>query len=555
MVDKAKVAEFMQRIQDRRDGDLVSYSKKLRHRTLHQEELISAEQLAIIYNFLLTNQDLEQKLNSLVPMADQLTKESQIILPKKNYMAKNEAASLPSIRFDKKNYPELPFAIDIIIDKHGDLELIALTGQKISTKQKKLFKKSKGQFKQMVPCFRIDTSEPKNKAKLQLELGHAIPLPHNSSIWEGLKGGLNRTVDRDEARAVGHIIKNLRPALQESIISSSIPDCKYIDFLEVGSLYQHGLTERKGVDKPTIGLNLYSDLALGSLGQVSADKLNLNIISNIIDGLIVIHAAGIIHGDIKPDNILLDEDEDGQFAKISDFGSAMFANDPNINFGKAQIGTPPFWPPEYFDDNITPSGKNDMWALGISIFYMLTDGKLPYFKPEHADDERFSGKELTSAIIKANPILAALLATDPTKRASATEAKTIWLQSPDLVMPPTQKITQTTTSMYNMMLNKFKDVGLNQEIIKDFEETITAITNLSSHQDSRMVGEKATRDQTDESNSGLEVLIDKLNDLYTTCPTLTWMRLPKNTKEQIQKIRSEHRIYSDHDNLNKKNKR
>lgn len=84
------------------------------------------------------------------------------------------------------------------------------------------------------------------------------------------------------------------------------------------------------------------------------------------------HDKGIVHRDMKPQNIMLLEDGT---IKIMDFGIARFARDEKVSYGKA-IGSVHYISPEQASGGVTDA-KSDLYSVGIMMYEMLT-GKLPF---------------------------------------------------------------------------------------------------------------------------------------------------------------------------------
>ena len=96
----------------------------------------------------------------------------------------------------------------------------------------------------------------------------------------------------------------------------------------------------------------------------------------ILSAVSYLHVNGITHGDLNPENILLEERRDSLNIKLADFGQSHFYNDPNM--ANRALGTYFFYPPECCGDNEEFLPKpTDIWALGIT-FYIILYRKLPF---------------------------------------------------------------------------------------------------------------------------------------------------------------------------------
>jgi len=138
---------------------------------------------------------------------------------------------------------------------------------------------------------------------------------------------------------------------------------------------------------------------------------------DLILGIEYLHAQGVVHRDIKPDNLLLTEDD---VLKIVDFGvSEIFEKDSEMKTAKS-AGSPAFLPPELcVAKHGDISGKAaDIWSMGVTL-YCLRFGCIPFEKPGVLDlyesiksdtvdlttdttcDDQF--KDLMSKLLEKNP--------------------------------------------------------------------------------------------------------------------------------------------------------
>src|SRR3954471_12001244 len=100
------------------------------------------------------------------------------------------------------------------------------------------------------------------------------------------------------------------------------------------------------------------------------------LLAEVADALAYAHLRGVIHRDIKPDNILLDENS-GR-AMVTDFGIARaMEGSSRLTATGIAVGTPAYMSPEQALGDREVDGRSDIYSLGVLGYQMLT-GRLPF---------------------------------------------------------------------------------------------------------------------------------------------------------------------------------
>lgn len=99
----------------------------------------------------------------------------------------------------------------------------------------------------------------------------------------------------------------------------------------------------------------------------------VDLTKQVCRGLSVAHRQDppVVHRDIKPQNILVGYEPEGLRARVSDFGLAKKVNP--LTLLATAAGTPHFKPPEAFSAEKGDSCSADVWAIGITLYLLLTD--------------------------------------------------------------------------------------------------------------------------------------------------------------------------------------
>src|SRR5688500_18185180 len=100
------------------------------------------------------------------------------------------------------------------------------------------------------------------------------------------------------------------------------------------------------------------------------------VVSQIARALARAHDAGLIHRDLKPDNILIVRNDDEEVIKVLDFGIAKWMAGPQNQAGGTlagqMLGTPAYMSPEHFANSSHIDHRADLWSLGVIAFECLT---------------------------------------------------------------------------------------------------------------------------------------------------------------------------------------
>ncbi len=141
-----------------------------------------------------------------------------------------------------------------------------------------------------------------------------------------------------------------------------------------------------GIDKdqtPFIVMELVKGETLGqrlrSTGAFTVERA-ANILRQSCGALEAAHAVGVIHRDIKPDNIILAEYDGSDWVEVVDFGVAKIQEDVNrrasLTGENIIVGTPRYMSPEQCDEKPVDA-RSDIYSLGVVLYEMLS-GEAPF---------------------------------------------------------------------------------------------------------------------------------------------------------------------------------
>jgi serine/threonine-protein kinase len=183
-----------------------------------------------------------------------------------------------------------------------------------------------------------------------------------------------------------------------------------------------------GVDEPTQTPYLVMEYVQGQSLEKLLDKGSVPFpkacawVAEVANALAVAHRKGVIHGDVKPANILITDDER---VKLTDFGMARLASRDSKD--TPLLGSPAYWCPEQIVGK-PQDARSDIFSLGV-VLYELVTGRRPFdaeslqgicsrilsstpLPPSHANP---------SVPLALNELIASCMAKDPNQRCASAE--------------------------------------------------------------------------------------------------------------------------------------
>ena len=216
------------------------------------------------------------------------------------------------------------------------------------------------------------------------------------------------------------------------------------------------------------GKSLYDDL---SAGKVYSEKEAIDIVIQVAHALAHAHARGLIHRDVKPKNIMINQNDK---VKLADMGLARETADieaAESEAGKA-YGTPYYIAPEQIRGEIDIDGRADIYGLGATFYHMVT-GRVPFMADDPSDVMRKHLKEplippdhintlLTAGI---SEVIEIMMAKKKRNRYTNVEELLVDLEALRSGQPPVRARERFDISMYQQ-LEDGDEVELEEDIYK-----------------------------------------------------------------------------------------
>ena len=209
----------------------------------------------------------------------------------------------------------------------------------------------------------------------------AIQTVGNYDLLEKIAEGGMGTVYKGRERESGKIVavKLVSPQMAKNPVflqrfekeynaARSLDHPNVVRALDYGTAAGRPYLVMEFVDGESLGQRLVRD---GRLPEAEAVRL----IGQVAQALQKAHRQGLIHRDVKPDNVMVTRDGE---AKLADLGLVKeLETDINLTRTGRGLGTPHFMAPEQFKNAKNADARCDIYSLGATL-YMLVTGKMPF---------------------------------------------------------------------------------------------------------------------------------------------------------------------------------
>ncbi|MEU6377639.1 serine/threonine-protein kinase [Streptomyces sp. NPDC046909] len=250
--------------------------------------------------------------------------------------------------------------------------------------------------------------------RLLAKLGHG----GMGTVWRAKDETVDREVAVKEPRVPDHLPERERANAFERMRREARAAAR-LDHPSVVNVHDVAVVDGQPwiVMELVQGRSLGDALQEGTLGAREAARVGLE----VLGALEAAHAAGILHRDVKPDNVLLGRHDR---VVLTDFGIAQIEGETNLTDTGGFVGSPEYIAPERVLGQ-RPGPASDLWSLGV-VLYAATEGVSPF--------RRSNTPATLQSVLNATPsaaqgplaeVINGLLEKDPSRRPTAAQTRAL----------------------------------------------------------------------------------------------------------------------------------
>ncbi|MFR0357743.1 serine/threonine-protein kinase [Streptomyces sediminimaris] len=289
--------------------------------------------------------------------------------------------------------------------------------------------------------------------RLLAKLGHG----GMGTVWRAKDETVDREVAVKEPRVPDHLPDRERATTFERMRREARAAAR-LDHPAVVNVHDVAIVDGRPwiVMELVRGRSLGSALQEGTLDAREAARIGLE----VLGALEAAHAAGILHRDVKPDNVLL-----GRHGRVvlTDFGIAQIEGETNLTDTGGFVGSPEYIAPERVLGR-RPGPASDLWSLGV-VLYAATEGVSPF--------RRSNTPATLQSVLNATPappasapgplaeLITGLLQKDPAGRPDAARVRALLSRAANPPEPvPTAPVRPVLSAGKGIRLGRTASLGI-----------------------------------------------------------------------------------------------
>ncbi|MGW1390857.1 protein kinase domain-containing protein [Streptomyces nigra] len=267
--------------------------------------------------------------------------------------------------------------------------------------------------------------------RLLAKLGHG----GMGTVWRAKDETVDREVAVKEPRVPDHLPERERANAFERMRREARAAAR-LDHPAVVNVHDVAVVDGRPwiVMELVQGRSLGDVLQEGTLDAREAARIGLE----VLGALEAAHAAGVLHRDVKPDNVMLGRHDR---VVLTDFGIAQIEGETNLTDTGGFVGSPEYIAPERVLGQ-RPGPASDLWSLGV-VLYAATEGVSPFRRSNTPATLQSVLNAVPAAPAAAQGPLAeainGLLNKDPSRRPNAAQTRALLQQAAN---PPEPAVTQ-----------------------------------------------------------------------------------------------------------------